>query len=329
MYPWFERVFQRLFRCYQQDILPQTLFFEAPENIGISQFIERLSSLLLCQKRMDKPCQQCQSCQFFSSPDGHPDYFDIAPEDGKHIKLASVQTIIDMLINTAYCGGARIIVIRDAELLNTSAENALLKTLEEPNTSVYFLLTSAHPEKVIPTILSRVQRHKIILEDADVLPWLEHEAGSENINFPIKQAWDLANQSPFFALTLLKNSESLKVRDALLSMLSAAVNPIEMAEQSLSLGSQDEIIYWLTSIYCDLYKLQFNLDSEHIMSQDSREILKGISGRIDSNNVYKIYRQLLQINAMRYQDLKLNQSLLLENLYINMIGENHEFNTQI
>ena len=329
MYPWFKRVFQRLFRCYQQGILPQALLFEAPENIGIEKFIEQLSSLLLCQTEMDTPCQQCQSCQLFSSPDEHPDYLSIAPEDGKHIKLEVVQQIINMLLTTAYCGGARVIVIEEVELLNTSAANALLKTLEEPNQSIYFLLTSARPEKVMPTILSRVQRQKIVLEDADVLPWLESKAGVEGASFSIKQAWSLANQSPFFALTLLKGSESLRIRDALLVMLSSAANPIEMAEESMLLGTSDEIVYWLTYIYCDLYKMQFNLSDAYIMSQDRIDVLKVISARIDPNNVYKIYRQLLKINDMRYQDLNLNQSLLLENLYINMIGEKHEFNTQI
>jgi DNA polymerase III subunit delta' len=326
MYPWFEQVYQRLLRCYQQNILPQALLFDAPDNIGIDKFIGQLSSLLLCQTGKNIPCQQCQSCQLFSSSDGHPDYLNITPEDGKHIKLEAVQQVITMLLNTAYCGGVRVIVIEGVELLNTSAANALLKTLEEPNQSVYFLLTSAHPEKVMPTILSRVQRQKIVLEDAGVLPWLESRAGVEGTVtletlVSIKQAWNLANQSPFFALTLLKGSESLKIRDALLSMLSSAENPIEMAEQSLLLGSSVEIVYWLTYIYCDLYKMQFNLSDAYIMSQDSVDALKAVAARIDPNNVYKIYRQLLKINDMRYQDLNLNQSLLLENLYINMIGE--------
>lgn len=54
-------------------------------------------------------------------------------------------------------GGRRVIIIEPAEALNLQAANALLKVLEEPPANVVFILVSHHSERLLPTILSRLQ----------------------------------------------------------------------------------------------------------------------------------------------------------------------------
>src|SRR5262249_22866809 len=66
-------------------------------------------------------------------------------------------------------GRAKIFIVRRAEELSTSAANALLKTLEEPGTNTYFVLLSAQPELLLPTILSRTQRVRFASLPDDVV----------------------------------------------------------------------------------------------------------------------------------------------------------------
>lgn len=57
--------------------------------------------------------------------------------------------------------GNDIIVILSSERMSEAAQNALLKLLEEPNSTTKFILTSHHPERLLPTIRSRVQSHHV------------------------------------------------------------------------------------------------------------------------------------------------------------------------
>lgn len=58
-------------------------------------------------------------------------------------------------------GGVPVVIIDDAERMSMSAQNAFLKLLEEPSSKLHFILTSHHPDRLLPTIRSRVQSHHV------------------------------------------------------------------------------------------------------------------------------------------------------------------------
>ncbi len=90
---------------------------------------------------------------------GHPYALLIAPEDGKAIGIEAVRQTEQFLALKVPGKMAfdRAIIIEDAHLLTTEAQNALLKTLEEPPTGTIVILTVNHPQAVLPTIRSRAQ----------------------------------------------------------------------------------------------------------------------------------------------------------------------------
>ena len=98
----------------------------------------------------------------------------IRPEDGKAISIDSVRQLERFLSlkvprNNVY---NRSIIIEDADTLTHEAQNALLKTLEEPPQSTIVILTASHLEGLLPTIISRVQAisvQKPIKNDLNVL----------------------------------------------------------------------------------------------------------------------------------------------------------------
>ncbi len=78
------------------------------------------------------------------------------------LPVISVERIRQLYVETrSRMQGAHYVIIDDADLMNHSAQNALLKLLEEPNESIHFILTSHRPDTLLPTIRSRVQIHAV------------------------------------------------------------------------------------------------------------------------------------------------------------------------
>jgi len=88
----------------------------------------------------------------------------LEPKTGKPraiIALDQIHALCNKLSRKSFLGGWQVAVIRDAQLLNTAAANALLKTLEEPHSQTLILLTAPDKESVLPTIRSRCQEAKL------------------------------------------------------------------------------------------------------------------------------------------------------------------------
>jgi DNA polymerase-3 subunit delta' len=102
------------------------------------------------------PCGQCRSCRAFVRGD-HPDV-SVLRRQGATILIGQVREALGRLRYEPVVGAAKGLVVADADLLREEAANALLKTLEEPSSRTYFVLTTARPQLVIGTIESRCQR---------------------------------------------------------------------------------------------------------------------------------------------------------------------------
>ncbi|PHK96618.1 DNA replication protein DnaC [Pseudoroseomonas rhizosphaerae] len=94
---------------------------------------------------------------------GHADLRALAPNAGERgvklmIRVDEVRQVPRFLGLTAAEGGWRIVIVEQVEAMNAEAQNALLKTLEEPPARALLLLTSAAPDRLLPTIRSRCRR---------------------------------------------------------------------------------------------------------------------------------------------------------------------------
>ena len=118
--------------------------------------LEILPELLIDLKQL--LCKNEASEALFESEAGHPDLMIIRPEGKLNItKIDQVREVIGFLEQTAMRGGMRIVVFTEADTLNIAAQNALLKSLEEPGTKTLLILLTAKPHLLLPTIKSRCQ----------------------------------------------------------------------------------------------------------------------------------------------------------------------------
>ena len=104
----------------------------------------------------------------------NPDVLIVAPEDSRVVRIDQIRSLIDFAWQTSHAVGRQVIILEQAEAMNPSAANALLKTLEEPPGQLLLLLITDNPGKLLPTIRSRCQRivFNVPERDAAALAWL-------------------------------------------------------------------------------------------------------------------------------------------------------------
>lgn len=146
----------RINQAREHQRMPQALLLVGPRHVGVDSFAERMAWILLCHGE-EKPCLTCTSCELLKA-NSHPDYKRIVPEAaGGVIKIDQIRLIQEDVYQTPKCGHSQVILIEPANKMNVAAANALLKILEEPPSSVFFILVAEQCSTIPATILSRCQ----------------------------------------------------------------------------------------------------------------------------------------------------------------------------
>ena len=130
--------------------------------------IAKLSTLFACTllcKSETKPCLKCSNCERIIKG-LHPDC-QIQPTSGDKILVGHIDSITQN-VNFRPCeGDEKVFIIGHGETMNTSSQNKLLKTLEEPVESVYIIITTTNTEILLPTVKSRCRTINLELFSQD------------------------------------------------------------------------------------------------------------------------------------------------------------------
>jgi DNA polymerase-3 subunit delta' len=188
IHPWNASLFRQL--TADPALLPHALLLHGPAGVGKLDLAIELARWALCEKPgREGACGVCDACNWFDQGN-HPDFRRVEPvepdtaEDtdtakkapkkgGRLINVEAIREITDFLSLTAHRGGWRVALIQPAELMNTAAANALLKTLEEPPARVLLLLVSHQPGRLLPTVISRCRKIAVPLPERETaLAWL-------------------------------------------------------------------------------------------------------------------------------------------------------------
>jgi DNA polymerase III subunit delta' len=139
---------------------PHALIFSGPQSIGKKKVAMALAQILICEdknktdKKISDACGVCGSCLRVEK--NRSENLKIISPDGAAIKADQVRDILDYLSLSNF-GKNRVIIFDQAHLMNPTAANMLLKTLEEPNSNVYFILLGPEVSNFMTTIKSRSQ----------------------------------------------------------------------------------------------------------------------------------------------------------------------------
>ena len=141
-----------------------------PRGSGKTSTARVLAKALNCPELSDdgEPCCVCDSCQSIQ----HGRSFDLQELDAaSNNKVDDMRNLLER-VNLASPGQAKVYLLDEVHMLTAGAENALLKTLEEPPSHVTWVLATTEPHKVVQTIRSRCQVFELGLLDADLM--VEH-----------------------------------------------------------------------------------------------------------------------------------------------------------
>ncbi|MBP6909251.1 MAG: DNA polymerase III subunit delta' [Candidatus Saccharicenans sp.] len=137
--------------------LPNSLLFSGPAGVGKVAMALTVARALNCQNLKDDSCDHCDSCRRVDRRQ-HPNVLLITREKNREqIVKDQVDEINYLARLRPWQGGRLVFIIDQAERMNETAANSLLKTLEEPGSSVYFILITEDLSAVLPTIRSRCQ----------------------------------------------------------------------------------------------------------------------------------------------------------------------------
>ena len=129
--------------------------FTGPEGVGKKTISDFFAKMLLCTDQ-DKPCNQCKSCRQFESGN-QPDLIRLKSEKGV-IRVDAIRDLRKDIGIKPYQGSRKVYIIEDGETMNQHAQNAFLKTLEEPPEHAVIMILANNLTGLFPTIISRCQQ---------------------------------------------------------------------------------------------------------------------------------------------------------------------------
>jgi DNA polymerase-3 subunit delta' len=309
-----------LIQALEQGRLHHAYAFIGPEGVGKRAIAYGLAKAIQCGEAAHDYCGGCASCVKIDNRN-HPDVRLIEPLPGKkEISIEQVRTLEKELNYRAFSGKKKIGVIDPAPLMNIPAQNALLKTLEEPPADSVLILIAASAGGLLPTLLSRCLRLSFSpLRSAEVTRYLV-----ERKNLSSEQAALVASVS----LGSLGRALSPEMA-ALASQRAAWIDEIAAMRETAGWAALAEdlakeradamqFLEWLAEWYRDVVIYSVTGNAEWIGNRDLLDKLRAEAARIGVDDALRLRAAALETAARIRRNV--NRRMALENVFADIAG---------
>lgn len=290
------------------------------EKSSGKEFIAKIFSLALqCEKDGDNPCQECHSCKQALSGN-HPDIIRVIHEKPGTISVEDIRAQVnnDVVIKP-YSSPYKIYLINEAEKMTVQAQNAILKTLEEPPEYVVILLLTTNVDVLLPTILSRcVVLNMKPVADELIKKYLMGQMQVPDYKAEVCVAFARGNVGKARLLAASEDFENVKaealsllkyIQDMELHEIVAAIKKIN--EYKLEVGDYLDIIaIW----YRDVLLFKATRDVNHMIFREEITTIRKVAQRSSYEGIEEIIEALGK--AKRRLDANVSFELTMELLLL-------------
>jgi DNA polymerase-3 subunit delta' len=200
-------------RAFLAGTMPHALLLAGPPSVGKTTLGLDIAAALLCaaDDPSGRPCRACRPCRMVDSGN-HPDLHRVGPEGAAgQVGIGRVRELTTELSLLPVEGGARVAVVEAAHRMNEDAQNALLKTLEEPPAGVTIVLCADEEERLLPTVRSRCARVRLGPVGSRDIETILGEAGVADAALAGRLA-RLARGRPGLAMAYALSGEAATIR---------------------------------------------------------------------------------------------------------------------
>ena len=314
-----ENIKEHMQNAIRMDKVSHAYILQGELGAGKEFVAKVFAKTLQCDKKQEEPCEECRSCKQIDGKN-HPDVIWVTHEKPNSIGVEDIRTQLnnDMGIKPYY-GPKKIYIINDCEKMTVQAQNALLKTLEEPPAYGVILLLTTNADALLPTILSRcVVLHMRPVEDRKVEEYLMKHLHMPDYKASVCAAFARGNIGK--AKALAENEDFDQIKEEAVSLLKY-INDMEISEIvaaikrindfKLDVGSYLDIIsVWFRDIL--LFKATKNINS--LIFKEEIQYIRKVAGRCSYEGIENIIEALDK--AQNRLSANVNFDLTMELLFL-------------
>ena len=290
------------------------------EKSSGKEFIAKIFAMALqCEKEGVEPCNECRSCKQTLSKN-QPDIIYVSHEKPNTISVDDIRAQVNNDVGIKpYSSKYKVYIISEAEKMTTQAQNAILKTLEEPPSYAVILLLVSNMNSLLPTILSRCVTlnmkpvsdkllKKFLMEELQV-PDYKADVCVAFARGNVGKAKLLASSEEFEnikaeALSLLKYIKEMEIQEIV-----AAIKKIN--EFKLEIQDYFDIIaIW----YRDVLLFKATQDANQLIFRDEVQAVRKVASRCSYEGIESVIHALS--TAKKRMDANVNFDLLMELLLL-------------
>lgn len=290
-------------------------------GMGRKSLANAFALTLLCEKGKEEPCMQCHACKQVLSGN-HPDLIYVTHEKPASIGVDDIrEQINDTIMVRPYSSYHKIYIVDEAEKMTAQAQNALLKTIEEPPSYAVILLLTTNQEAFLPTILSRCVQLKLKpLKDSVVREYLVQSMGESESRADIYAAFARGNLGKALYLS---QSEQFKVMYEEVLHLLKYIKETDISElldyiRKLKEENLDirECLDFMQMWYRDILIYKTTKDINLLIFKDEYPTIKNVSMLSGYEGLEKV---LAAIDKARIRlDANVNTELVMELMLLTM-----------
>ena len=314
-----EQIIEHLQNAIKTDKVSHAYILDGPDMSGKKMIADAFAMTLECEKKGTEPCMECHSCKQALGKN-QPDIIYLQHEKTNTISVDDIRSQINNDIGVKpYSSPYKVYIVDEAEKMNVQAQNALLKTIEEPPAYAVILLLTNNAEIFLPTILSRCVRLSLkAVPDEKIKAYL-----MENYEVPdykadvcvafaqgnVGKAIELAESEDFneiknSALQLIKRLDDIELYEMTEAVKQISNYKLQINDyfDLIMIWYRDVLLYKATA---DVNKLIFKEEVYEIKKEASRSSYGGIENILEALEKAKI-----RLNANVNFDLVIELLLL-------------------